>query len=126
MNNNDLISNNAPSTAWLFQVKVAFGISAASLLTGIAWLPLDPWKRAFLAMGTLFLVNATFALAKTLRDEHESKRVHTRLDDARLGKLLAEHDPFRDPLAAVNPAQWQSGVAHIPTLNPAHIPTPVR
>jgi hypothetical protein len=100
MNNNDVIGNNAPSPAWLFQVKAAFGISAVGLLTGVAWLPLDPWKRSFLAMGTLFLVNSTFALAKTLRDDHESKRVHTRLDDARLVKLLAEHDPFRDHATA--------------------------
>ena len=71
-------------------------------------------------------MNSTFALAKTLRDEHESKRVHTRLDDARLGKLLAEHDPFRDPLGAVNPAPWQTNAALAPVHIPGQIPVQVR
>jgi hypothetical protein len=97
-NMQNLTPTTAHSGAWVFQVKASFALAASALAVGIASLPLDPWKRAFLGVGVLFLVNSTFALGKTLRDEHEAKKVHTRLDDARLGRLLAEHDPFRDPL----------------------------
>jgi hypothetical protein len=88
----------AHSSAWVFQVKASFAIAATAMGVGIAWLPIDPWKRGFLAVGVLFLVNATFSLSKTLRDEHEATKVHSRIDDYRLGRMLAEHDPFRDPL----------------------------
>jgi hypothetical protein len=46
-------------------------------------------------MTVLFLVSSTFTLAKVVRDQHESARVHHRIDEARLEKLIAEHDPFR-------------------------------
>jgi hypothetical protein len=97
-NMQQLTPTTAHSAAWVFQVKASFGLAAGALGWGIALLPIDPWKRGFLGVGVLFLVNATFALAKTLRDEHESKKYHVRVDDARLGRILAEHDPFRDGL----------------------------
>ena len=51
--------------------------------------------RAYLAMTTLFLVSSSFTLAKCVRDAQESHSVASRLDQARVDKLLAEHDPFR-------------------------------
>jgi hypothetical protein len=107
-NMNSLTPNTAHSAAWVFQVKAAFGLAVGGLAIGIAALPLDPWKRGFLALGMVFVVNATFSLSKTMRDEHEAKKVHTRLDDARLGRLLAEHDPFRDPLTGASLAPTPS------------------
>ena len=52
--------------------------------------------RAFLALGSLFLVTSTFTLAKCVRDAQEISGLSTRLDQARLDKILAEHDPFRE------------------------------
>jgi hypothetical protein len=107
-----LTPTTAHSPAWVFQVKAAFALAAGGLAWGIALLPIDPWKRGFLGMGALFLVNATFALSKTLRDEHEAKKVHSRLDDARLGRILAEHDPFRDPLTGLSTSMPHGPVPH--------------
>jgi hypothetical protein len=42
-------------------------------------------------MGLLFSIGSALNLAKATRDVHESKRLHHRVDDARLEKLLAEH-----------------------------------
>jgi len=56
-------------------------------------MPIDPWKKAFLGMGVLFAVTSTFSVAKTTRDLHEAKRLITRLDEARVEKLIGEHDP---------------------------------
>ena len=51
--------------------------------------------RAFLALGLLYVVTSTFTLAKCVRDQHEASRVVHRVDEARLERFLAEHDPFK-------------------------------
>jgi hypothetical protein len=45
-------------------------------------------------MGVLFTIGSTFSLAKTVRDVHEQQRIVSRIDDARMTKLLAEVDPL--------------------------------
>jgi hypothetical protein len=61
---------------------------------GIWFLPVDGWMKAFLGMGVLFTVGSTFSLAKTMRDVHEQQRIVSRIDEARMTKLLAEVDPL--------------------------------
>ena len=39
---------------------------------------------------------SAFTLAKCVRDAQENQAVYARLDQARVEKILAEHDPFRD------------------------------
>lgn len=46
--------------------------------------------KGYLAMGMVFAVGAAFTLAKTLRDEHEARRMADRLDEARAEKLLMD------------------------------------
>jgi hypothetical protein len=55
----------------------------------------DLWVRAFLFIAAIFLVTSSFTLAKCIRDRQEENSVVTRVDQARLDKLLAEHDPFK-------------------------------
>lgn len=81
------------SPAWVFQAWASFILSISVLSIGIAYMPIDPWKKAFLGMGVLFAVTSTFSVAKTTRDLHEAKRLITRLDEARVEKLIGEHDP---------------------------------
>jgi len=38
---------------------------------------------------------SSFTLAKCIRDAQESQAVAARLDQARVDRILAEHDPFR-------------------------------
>lgn len=52
--------------------------------------------RAFLSVGMLYLVTSAFTLAKVIRDRQEDTSVTRRIDQARLDKLLAEHDPFKE------------------------------
>jgi hypothetical protein len=52
------------------------------------------WQRLFLAMTVLFLVTSSFTLAKVIRDQEEATTVRVRLDEARMEKLLAEHNPL--------------------------------
>ncbi|MGC0362405.1 hypothetical protein ABH922_000389 [Rhodococcus sp. 27YEA15] len=88
----------APSkttAAFFFQAGLAFAVSFVGTLAGIIWLPIDTWQRGFLGMSLLFLVTSTFTLAKVIRDQQESSTVRVRMDEARLDKLIAEHDPFK-------------------------------
>jgi hypothetical protein len=55
---------------------------------------LDLWQRLFLGMTVLFLVTSSFTLAKVIRDQEEAATIRVRLDEARMEKLLAEHNPF--------------------------------
>ena len=44
------------------------------MATGILYLPVDLWTKAFFAMGLLFTIGSCFGLAKTVRDEAETLR----------------------------------------------------
>ena len=85
------------SAAWVFQTQAAFAVSLASLGLGIGYLPVGPWERAFLALAALFSVSSSISLSKTLRDQHEARNVVARVDEAKLERMLAEHDPFKMP-----------------------------
>ncbi|MBD8869469.1 YiaA/YiaB family inner membrane protein [Nocardioides donggukensis] len=89
---------NTPKTtmtnAFYAQAAISFGIALLAILWAILYLPVDPWIRAFLGIATLFLTTSSFTLAKCVRDAHESSAVVSRLDQARVEKILAEHDPF--------------------------------
>jgi hypothetical protein len=45
-------------------------------------------------MGLMFSVGSTASLSKTIRDMEESKRLINRVDEAKLEKLLADHNVF--------------------------------
>jgi hypothetical protein len=88
---------NRPSkntAAFFLQAAIAFGVSFLGTLGGIYFLPLDPWQRLFLGMTVLFLVTSSFTLAKVIRDQEEAATIRVRLDEARMEKLLADHNPF--------------------------------
>ncbi|HET7684300.1 MAG TPA: YiaA/YiaB family inner membrane protein [Marmoricola sp.] len=82
------------TTAFYAQAALSFGVALIAVLFGILYLPVDGWVRAFLGLGSLYLVTSSFTLAKCVRDQQESSLIFNRLDQARVEKLLAEHDPF--------------------------------
>ena len=88
-------TNARNTTAFAAQATISFGLALFAMLVGIYFMPADPWIKGFLALGTLYLTTSAFTLAKVIRDQQEDQRVFHRLDQARVDKLLAEHDPFR-------------------------------
>jgi len=85
----------AMTTAFFVQCVLSFGVALSSVAIGIAYMPIDAWVRAFLAVAVLYTVTSAFGLAKCLRDRQEVGAVTSRVDQARLDKLLAEHDPYK-------------------------------
>ncbi|MFC4005138.1 YiaA/YiaB family inner membrane protein [Prauserella oleivorans] len=94
MTNSGKISSPTTS-AFFVQAAVSFGLALVSVVVGVVYLPVDGWVRAFLALGVLYTVTSTFTLAKCVRDRQEDTYLVSRVDQARLEKLLAEHDPFK-------------------------------
>jgi len=87
------------TAAFYMQAAVSFGTSLVAVGIGIAYLPVGAWVRAFLGLGLMFVVTSAFTLAKCIRDRQDTTTVSSRVDQARLDKLLAEHDPFKVPAA---------------------------
>jgi len=88
------------SPGWVIQTWLSFGLAVGLTSLGIYHLPVDVWTRGFLAMGLAFTVGATFSLSKTVRDLHEHQRFYARIDEARVTKLLSDHDPVDSKLGS--------------------------
>ncbi len=83
------------TNAFFAQAGISFAVALLAMVFAVLYLPVDPWVRAFLGLGTLYLTTSAFTLAKCVRDAQEDQAVYARLDQARVDKILAEHDPFR-------------------------------
>ena len=83
------------TNAFYAQSAISFAVSLGAVILGIAYVPGEGWMRAFLAVSLLYVVTSAFTLAKCVRDQQEASRVVQRVDEVRLERFLAEHDPFK-------------------------------
>jgi hypothetical protein len=83
------------TAAFYFQAVASFTVSLTAVGFGIAYLPVGAWPRACLAIAMLYTVTSAFTLAKVIRDRQEETAVVSRVDQARLEKLLTEQDVLR-------------------------------
>jgi len=80
------------TTAFYVQAAISFGVSLAVTIIGIGYLADSRWVRAFLGLGVLYVVTSSFTLAKCIRDRQEEVALVSRVDQAKLDKLLAGQD----------------------------------
>ncbi|PRH78494.1 hypothetical protein C6N75_14520 [Streptomyces solincola] len=83
------------TAAYYVQALISFAVALAAVAVGIVRMEADVWVRAFLGVAVLYLTTSAFTLAKVVRDRQEAGQIVSRVDQARLEKLLAEHDPFQ-------------------------------
>ena len=83
------------TNAFFLQAGISFAVALLTMIFAIFYLPVDPWIRAFLGLGVMYLTTSAFTLAKCVRDAQENQYVVPRLDQARVDKILADHDPFK-------------------------------
>lgn len=94
--NTPVSSVQSPTTAAFFlQAAISFGVSVIAVTLGIIYLPIGGWPRAFLGLGMLYAVTSTFTLAKVIRDRQEQSSVVSKVEQARIDRLLTENDPFK-------------------------------
>jgi hypothetical protein len=91
----DIPAQPRVTAAYYAQAVASFAISLVALAVGIFFLPVGSWIRAFLTIGLLYVVTSAFTLAKTVRDAQEVGTVVRRVDQARIDKIISEHDPFK-------------------------------
>ena len=85
-------SFNDSSSQWDFFVKIAFATAMASTLIGVYMLPGPLVVKGYFLISSLFLVFSTITLSKSIRDDHESQRLHNRISEARTSKMIRELD----------------------------------
>jgi hypothetical protein len=78
------------SAAWVTFTYISFVVSLFMVAIGIFFLPLEPWVKGYLAMGTVLLIQSCVTLTKTMRDVHEGDKMVNRLEDAKAERLLME------------------------------------
>lgn len=86
------ITTQDHSSAWVVQTWLSFAISLSATSIGIIYLPVDGWTKGFMGMGLAFTVGSTISLTKTQRDLHEANRLTARIEEAKVEKLLSEHN----------------------------------
>ena len=82
--------HHGSSPEWLFFVKTAFFTAVVATGTGVVMMPGDLVVKGYFAIGALFLVSTSFTLAKTLRDDFESKRFINQLESAKATQIIKE------------------------------------
>ena len=83
---------HSDSPAWALYCYVSFVVAMAMMAVGIAMIPGEPWIHAYFVMSAFFLIGSCFTLAKMLRDRHEGRRLHHRIEDAKTEQLLKTYD----------------------------------
>ena len=89
------LGSQKDTAAWVFQVWASFFLAVSATSFGILYLPVNNWVKGFMGMGLTFSVGSSFTLAKTVRDNHEAQRILSRVDEARVEKLLSDHDALK-------------------------------
>lgn len=61
------------TSSWRLQVWISFGLAVFACGAGVLQLPGQELDRAFLAIGLFFCLFASFAVAKTIRDNRDGQ-----------------------------------------------------
>ncbi|MFG2297442.1 YiaA/YiaB family inner membrane protein [Streptomyces sp. NPDC048603] len=81
--------------AYYGQAIASFGVAISAVALGIYNLDADAWVRAFLGISVLYLTTSAFTLAKVIRDRQEADQIVSRVDQARMEKIMTDYDPYR-------------------------------
>lgn len=82
------------TSAFFAQAALSFAAALFAVIVGILYIAADPWVRAFLARQPLSRDIVVHARQVGARRSGGIGLV-SRLDEARVERLLAEHDPFK-------------------------------
>lgn len=81
------------SSGWIAFTQANFAITAAAMAIGVWAMPVTFWIRAFMGIGLLALISATVTVSKTVRDVHEAGKVTSKVETAKVERILNDFDP---------------------------------
>lgn len=84
------ITDNSP--AWMAFVWISFGISLGGTLIGIYHLPCELWIKGYMGMGLMFCIGSCFTLSKTVRDNHESRKLINRVTEVKTERMIQDYE----------------------------------
>ena len=88
----DQFELSSSTSAWDFFVKLSFGLAVGATVLGIYMLPGELLVKGYFMISSLFLVFSTITMSKTIRDRHESDRLHNKISEARTTKIIRDMD----------------------------------
>lgn len=91
------MNDNTP--AWMAYVWISFCLSMFLMCTGIYYLPVELWIKGYLTMGVFFSIGSSFTLSKTIRDNHESRKLINRVTEVKTERMLHDYE-LKDALRA--------------------------
>ncbi|WP_036479649.1 YiaA/YiaB family inner membrane protein [Myxosarcina sp. GI1] len=83
------------SSAWVIQTWLSFMISISATAIGIIYLPVNGWVKGYMGMGLVFTIGSTISLTKTQRDLYEAEKLTHKVEEARVERILNEHDNYK-------------------------------
>lgn len=86
-------SSSMHSSAWVAFTQANFALTTAALIVGVYAMPVEVWIRAFMGLGILALIGSTITMSKTIRDVHEGNKVTSKVETAKVERLLNDTDP---------------------------------
>jgi hypothetical protein len=96
--NSDRPSINENTPAWMAFVWISFAVSVGLMCLGIYHLPVDAWIKGYMIMGMFFTVGSTFTLSKTVRDNHEAKKLINKISEVKAERLIQDYE-LKEPVA---------------------------
>jgi len=79
------------SAAWRVFVQLSFVLAVAAMVIAIWNLPVGIWIRGFLGIGLFYTISATVIVTKTMRDDHEARKLIKQLSTAKAEKLIKDY-----------------------------------
>lgn len=80
------------SGAWVAFTYISFGIALTLMCVGIYVLPVVLWIKGYLAMGLFFTVGSTITLSKTVRDNHEARKLVNKIAEVKTERMLQDFE----------------------------------
>ncbi len=87
----DTFDTTTNSTGWLLFVKLSFLVSIAAMIAAILFMPGDLMLKGYFGLNSLFMVSSTIMISKTMRDEHESSKMMSKISEAKTNKIIKEY-----------------------------------
>jgi len=88
----DRPSINENTASWMAFVWISFVISIFLMCAGIYQLPTEIWIKGYMAMGLFFSVASSFTLSKTVRDDHEARKLINRVTEVKTERMLQDYE----------------------------------
>ncbi len=92
MYSDEFIGIQQDSSAWKFFTKLAFGVALFFSILGLWFIPINIWVKGYMVMAYFFTIGTTISMIKTMRDDHESRKLIKRLNELRAERMIQDHE----------------------------------